>query len=293
LYGGFKLLRAWERRTDGFCVEKIQSPQTHTPLYVQSTPSPNDVQKANALLHQEFYYLGKGFQCYVFESSDGKYVIKFFRYQRLTLPLVYKWIGKVPFFEKTIAKKNRELEKRKMHLFRGFALAFEQAQEETALVYVHLAKTNGLHPPITLIDKANNRYVVPIDGVEFLIQRRAKHIKPIFEALMLDGKVDEAKRRIDQIFHLLSTCAKKGIQDTDKALIRKNNLGFLHDRAIYIDTGKLALRPKITTKEGFTNDLKRLIPLYEWFEKHYPELACYFMNKQAQVVQEFSSADSF
>ena len=104
---------------------------------------------------------------------------------------------------------------------------------------------------------------------------------------MRDGKAGEAKQRIDQIFDLLFTCAKRGIQDTDKSLIRKNNLGFLPERAIYIDTGKLAIRERITTIKGFKEDLKRLEPLYEWFRQHHPELACYFIEKQSETIEQF------
>jgi hypothetical protein len=287
VYGGILAFRAWERQNDGFYIANIEAPKGSKPPIIQVALLPHDLQCANAILEQEFFYLGRGFQCYAFESKDKQYVLKFFRYQRLQLPFVYDWVGRLPPFAKAREKRIRELERRKMHIFRGFALAFKEAKEETALIYVHLAKTMNKHPAITIVDKAKNRYRVNLDDVEFLIQRRAQHIKPVFDSLMLEGKVDEAKRRIDQIFDLLYTCAKRGIQDTDKSLIRKNNLGFLPERAIYIDTGKLALREKIKTKEGFTEDLQRLIPLYEWFMQHHPELAGYFKIKQDRVLREF------
>jgi hypothetical protein len=286
LYGGFKAFRIWNRQTDGFSIEKIQPPYALAPA--NSMPSCEELKQVNAVLEQEFFYLGKGFQCYAFESADGQYVLKFFRHQRLQLPYIYKLVEDIPPFTKKVAALTRERKRRKNHLLRGFTLAFEQAKEETALVYVHLAKTARCHPPIALFDKAKNRYVVDLNGIEFLIQRKAKHIKPTFDALMAEGRVDEAKKRIDQIFELLVSCAKRGIQDTDKALIRKNNLGFLSERAIYIDTGKLALRENIKTKQGFITDLKRLIPLYEWLKKNHPELGNYFKEKEREVIDTVS-----
>lgn len=286
-YGGFLALRAWEKQNDGFYIENIKAPQGSISPSFPVSPSQEDIAKANAILKQEFSYLGRGFQCYAFESSDKQYVIKFFRYQRLKLPLVYDWGGRLPLFAKARAKRIRELERRKMHIFRGFAIGFEEAKEETALIYVHLTKTVNLHPVLTIVDKVKNRYQVDLDGIDFLIQKKAQHIKPVFDSLMLEGKVDEAKRRVDQIFDLLFTCAKRGIQDTDKSLIRKNNLGFLPERAIYIDTGKLAHRERILTKEGFIEDLQRLVPLYEWFLNNHPELATYFKSRQDQVISAF------
>ena len=104
---------------------------------------------------------------------------------------------------------------------------------------------------------------------------------------MQEGLVDKAKKRIDEIFLLLKTCAKKGIVDNDTQLIRKNNMGFLAHRAIYVDTGKIARKESIKTLERFTQDLERLIPLHEWLVEHYPELATYFEQAQEKTLREF------
>lgn len=104
---------------------------------------------------------------------------------------------------------------------------------------------------------------------------------------MESGQCHEAKIRINQIFALLRDCAKKGVCDTDGALIRKNNLGFLEDRAIYIDTGKLTLKESIKTKERFTKDLERLDPLYEWLQANYPPLAEHFLLEKQRVLNTF------
>lgn len=104
---------------------------------------------------------------------------------------------------------------------------------------------------------------------------------------MQEGNVVHAKARIDQIFTLLATCARKGIADMDNQLIRKGNLGFLEDRAIYIDTGKITRKESIKTLERFNKDLERLKPLHQWLEQNYPELALHFEAEQKIVLANF------
>jgi hypothetical protein len=107
---------------------------------------------------------------------------------------------------------------------------------------------------------------------------------------MKEGKTEEAKRRIDQIFALFVDCARKGIADTDGALVRKDNLGFFEDRAIYIDGGKLMPRKHLCTKDEFARDLKRLRPLEKWLEQQFPKLAVYFGKSRSCAVHAVEAA---
>jgi hypothetical protein len=152
---------------------------------------------------------------------------------------------------------------------------------------VHINKSRGLHPTVTIFDKLGEKYEVTLDDKEFVLQLKAKHMKPVLCKLMKKGEVQQAKERIDQIFALLTDCAKKGVLDTDGALIKKNNMGFLADRAIYIDTGKLTRKPSIKEKERFIQDLKRLRPLHKWLMQHYPVLANHFEKAQKNAIDNF------
>ena len=104
---------------------------------------------------------------------------------------------------------------------------------------------------------------------------------------MWRGRIAEAKERIDQIFELLLRCAKRGIVDADTALIRNNNIGFLPDKAIYIDTGKLRVSDVSLNREHFEKDLKRLLPFYKWLAKYYPVLAEYYDLRKKQLVATY------
>jgi len=282
----YKVVHMYDRRADGFTFEKIHSKLAFNPEW-EVTVQKEELDQANEILKQPFHYLGKGFQCYAFESADGRYVLKFFRHQRLRLPDFVSSFPDFPLVKEYKANKEIDFQKRIRYLFNGMKTGFANARHETAFLYVHLNKTEGQHGVVNISDKIGRKYVVELDKVEFLLQRKARLIKPTLNELMAAGKVEDAKRRIDQIFELFVNCTKKGIHDSDGALIRKDNLGYLEDRAIYIDAGKLSVKRSIQTKEGFTRDLKRLRPLEKWLEEQHPVLAQRFVEKRDEVVRDF------
>lgn len=272
-----------DRKNDGFAIDKIQTSLPNNPDW----DLPGIRQEDRVILNQPYYYIGRGLQFYAFASADGKYVLKFMRHQRLEPQSFFKWLPPIPGL-KTIKENHIALcQKRVGYIFRSLKVAIEDVPEATGLLYVHLNKGHDGLGSVTIFDKMHNKYEVELDKTEFVLQKKASLIKPVFIKLMQEGDVEGAKERINQIFALLAGCAKKGVCDTDGALIRKNNLGFLPDRAIYIDTGKLARKESIKTLQRFSEDLKRLQPLYEWFLEHYPELARHFQKQQQAVIAMF------
>jgi len=282
-YSGFYL---WKTRNDGFTIEKITTTFPNKPEWKIATTS-TKVQEVNKITKQPFIYLGHGFQFYAFESDDGKYVLKFLRHQRLKPSVFYDWLPNLPLISMLKERKNESRSERVRFLFESLKLAYEDVPEETGLICVHLNKTKNLFGNVQIIDMMEDAHLVALDSTEFVLQHKATLVKPTIWNLMQAGQLKEAKERIDQIFALLSSCAKKGILDTDRALIRKNNIGFLANRAIYIDAGKLIRRDTIKTKERFAYDLKRLQPLYRWLIRHFPPLAVHFEKEQKKALASF------
>lgn len=285
-YGVYFIARLQDSRTDGFRLERIAPIFPDDPRW-EIAVSDEAIYAANRALNQPYYYLGHGFQCYAFASQDGKYVLKFIREQRLQPPLLFHLLPNFWFFKSIKEEKEAFGRKRADYLFRSLKVAFEDVPSETGLLFVHLNKTKGVHPVVTIYDKANGRHEVALDEHEFVLQKRALAIKPTLEGLVEEGKIQEAKGRIDQIFSLLYTCAKKGIADNDNQLIRKNNLGFLPQCAIYIDTGKITRKESMKTKARFAQDLQRLKPLHEWLQNLSPELADHFLETQETTLTNF------
>lgn len=275
--------RQESRKNDGFEISKITTQIPNDPQWaLPSAPT-----HIYLLLQQPFRYLGHGLQFYAFESSDGQYVLKFLRHQRLRPNVVIEALPNIVPFSYLKEYKEKECEKRIGYIFRSLLVAYKDVPEETGLLYVHLNKTKNLYPTVQLSDKAHTSYQVTLDSTEFVLQRKATLVKPTLSQLMQQGKTAEAKGRVEQIFALLKECAKKGVCDTDNQLIRKDNLGFIADRAIYIDTGKLTRKASIKTKERFSHDLIRLEPLYEWLKAHYPELAIHFEVEKRKTLDNF------
>ena len=285
----FQGIHWWEGRGAGFRLYKIQS----TPVFDErweTVFSEEDLQVAREAFSQPYYYLGHGFQVYAFSSADGKHVLKFFRHQRLRLPEFVKAIPSLPLFDEWRQSRLLSLSRRQDHLFRSSKTSWDLARYETIMEMVHLNVTKGLYSTVEIKDSLGNSYSIELDKYQFLLQKKAVLIKPTIAKLMKDGKEDEAKRRIDQILTLFVECARKGIADTDGALIRKDNLGFFEDRAIYIDGGKLTPRKHLCTKKEFVHDIKRLRPLVKWLEQEYPQLVKHFKKATSDAVKAVEMA---
>ncbi len=68
---------------DGFAIRKIRTHLAyHKKWEVKNIPS----ETVTSLLAQNYYYIGRGSQCYVFESEDRSLVLKFFRLNRYRAP---------------------------------------------------------------------------------------------------------------------------------------------------------------------------------------------------------------
>jgi len=282
---GIKTIQWFESRGEGFRLYKIQSNPSYDARWDVSY-SEEELQHAQKVLAQPFHYLAHGFQCYAFESEDGNYVLKFFRHQRLRLPQFVMALPECPFFSEWRKSRQLALGRRRDYLFRSCRTSWQLAKKETAMLMVHLNLTKNLFPMVTIVDALGNSYDLDLDSYQFMLQRKAQLIKPTIRTLMREGDEEKAKQYLATIFDLFLTCVRKGIVDKDGALIRKDNLGFLDDHAMYIDGGKLAPRKAACTKEAFIKDLRRLRPLYKWLREEFPLLAEYFSQIQTEAIEK-------
>jgi hypothetical protein len=281
IYEGIHL---WEGRGQGFRLYKIQS----TPAYDDRwdiSYTEEDLEQARRALSQPYHYLAHGFQVYAFCSEDGNYILKFFRHQRLRLPEFVMSVPSFPLFDEWRKSRILSLSRRQDYLFRSCKTSWDLARYETVMLMVHLNTTEGLYPTVQIYDPLGNVHSIELDKYQFLLQKKAVLIKPTITKHMKSGNIGEAKRCLDKIFDLFVECAQKGIADTDGALIRKNNLGFFEDRAIYIDGGKLTKRDGPITKKAFIRDIKRLRPLVKWLEQEHPQLVHYFQKARAKAIK--------
>ena len=204
------------------------------------------------ILSQSFSFLGKGAQVYAFESQDGQYVLKLFRFDQRK-----RFIGP----KLTSDAKIRSF-------FNACKIGWEMAREETALVYLHLNPTSGKLPVLSIRTPTFRRIHLPLDPYRFAIQKKVVPLEEALTAALAEGLLGE---RIDAILSLIEHRAAKGIGNRDPSLWR--NFGFLGAHAIELDFGNYVIRSDFQEKSARLAELERYArPLRRWLEKNAPEI---------------------
>lgn len=211
-------------------------------------------QEVVKILSQPFFFLGKGTQCYVFESRDRQFVIKFFRYDQ----------GRP--------------EEMLTALFNACKLAHDRLKEETGLVYIHLNESYVGLPTVVCRDTMGRKYSFEMDKTRFLIQKKAKG----FRQTLTEAKNDpeQMQKRLDEFLTLLRSRTAKGVRNTDPSLCR--NFGFLENSAIEVDFGNyrnIADLDRMGEMERFVGKL------HKWLEGEAPEWIAY-LDQQLQKTNE-------
>jgi hypothetical protein len=273
-------------------LEQIARPSRLFSLhFVESTfPQRNDWEARLSADHDRFFYvvsqqalrwLGKGSVSIVFATSDNKYVVKFINM------LPFKKPSQHGFLKTAFSKKHKKFphDAWMEDIFQSARLSFDELQEETGVVYVHLNRTREKIHGLKLCDYYGQSQRVCGDDTCFLMQRRAKPVLKVLTELMDEGKTEEACRRIDQVFDLLISLARKGYVDGDEHLISNNNIGFTDDRAIYVDTFHFFPAKQLDlVQRMYFECQQRLVPLERWLKLNYPELAAYYLQRRDEVL---------
>ncbi len=228
-----------KKQTDGFRIDKITSHLTYHSEWAVNLPETDKIQEC---LNQPFRYLGKGAQTFVFASEDGKYVIKFFRYDHMGDETFIRYL---PFerFQLRVAKLKQKLEQD----FTSYKIAYDNLKEETGLVYIHLNKTPSLLQKIHLVDKLGISHFLDLDDLEFVVQKRASLLVPTLQEMIRNGQDEAAKSVITQLISYLKTRCDKEIFDKDPDLF--TNFGVIEGKVIQIDVGRFKYKTSDNKKE--------------------------------------------
>lgn len=229
------------------------------------TPPPTD--PILAILNQPFVYLTRGNQSTVFQSEDGKYVLKLFRYKRSLFPLIHKfknWFKKKPK-QSFLSKADKT--------FNAAHLAYTEASEHTQVIYCHLNLTNNLLPITQL--KAGKTYTVPLDAYRFALQKK---VNPFKETLLsARAQPEEMHRLIDSFVELLIDRSRLNIRNSDPNL--GPNFGFLEGKAVELDFGNYhKVSPDLERKKAEISNY--LIRLEHWLEDYAPEYIEYLLERK-------------
>jgi hypothetical protein len=255
-------------------------------IKTQSFHSDEQIQAAQEIVKQPFTYLGKGRQCFAFVSADGKYILKFLKCHRINRSPFLDSIPLPHALDKLRKTTIVEKERRLAELFTSIGLAGNELKTQTGTLFAHVQPQIELQRKVTLIDRIGISHEIDIDSVPFVLQRKAEKVMPILEAHLKSGNTDELNKRLNQLIAVITERARSGIADPDGRLLQNNNIGFLPDRAIYIDVGTFYRSYKSTSKAYLAANFRQLKPIVALLKKYDPKLAEDFANRMQQAVQK-------
>ncbi len=278
-------VRLYYRLTDDFRISHMVHELPENPNWKTETAL-SDRHFIRKTLRQPFYYTGKGAQSYAFESEDGRYVIKFFKFKHLKPNWFVNLLPDIELFrdykQKNIARKKRLIQS----VFSGYKLAYDRHREETGVVFLHLTPTDNLMRSVTLFDKIGRKHELDLDPIIFVIQEYAVTSRKELSEALEGGDVGLAKYRIRQLIDLYLSEYQKGIYDRDHGIL--HNTGFVGEKPIHLDVGKLTDAPRMREQENWRPDLERIVwKFHVWLNDSYPQYYDELMNT---IEEEFSKA---
>jgi hypothetical protein len=254
----FFVSRVYFRATDDFRLGNITCTQTFVKNWQEPELSEEEHAFIQTILAQEFYYIGKGAQSYVFSSKDDNYVIKFFKFKHL----------RPSFFSSQFQKERKE--RLIASIFEGHKLAFSRHREETGLVYIQLAPSCRFGSTITVLDKMGFQRNLPLDQLVFVLQKKTEPSRPFLSACLKRGEVSQVKQYIFSILDLYKVGYDKGLYDRDHGVL--HNTGFFQGKPIHFDVGKLTDEPEMKQPEIWQEDLLKVAKKFEvWLRYNHPE----------------------
>ena len=227
---------------------------------------------------QTFTYLGKGRQCYVFESADRRYVLKFVRFHKYRVPLwleVMKTIGMVSCSQKILldAKENRY--HRTMNSYR---LAYHKLSDISKVEYVHLNPTEDLNKIIALKDKSGKKIFLEADRVAFIVQRKAEDLATVINELIKNGDSKKIEKLINSFFNTMALKRERNIINRDFPNMLRNS-GCIDGHFVEVDIGSF----KEVDFDQNTNfnelHLNFIYTFYDFFKEKAPSYVPLFENR--------------
>lgn len=258
-------------RTDGFSLSVIEGS-----LKAEMSPIPSE--ETQMALNQPYSYFGKGRQCFVFESADRRFVLKFFNQRYL----------RMPWYSFLVEEKERIKRSRRLHFYeKSYEIAFKELGEE--ILYYHAAKSEGL-PKVSITDRASQSMEIDLNRVPFVLQRKGEPFYPGLEAVYKSGGIDGLKREIDDFLAAVRVRISKNIADADADV--EHNWGYSNGRLFHLDPGRLYYDATLNHSERLKREWHTSTrAFYKWLKVRYPEAAEYLEMGLNKILTD-SEGDS-
>ncbi|MBB64642.1 MAG: hypothetical protein CMO81_06215 [Waddliaceae bacterium] len=235
------------RSNDGFYKSRIYYPLKVEHQQTASFPCKEELEAINEILNQPFHYIAHGCQAFVFRSEDGKHVVKFAKSPIFPLS-DYSFLKQYfPSLQKYLEDRFLLCQNKVRTIFAAWSLADKQLKHETALEYVHMYPTRGIHGTTTFIDKKGQTHEIDLDTPPFLLQRYTINLNPYLDELIEEGKTQQAIFLVHQLIEHLVSEYKKGIYDIDPEILR--NAGVTNNLIVQYDVGNFITDESIKSPE--------------------------------------------
>lgn len=283
LWGGSRLYFAL---TDGFAVSNLEPAfiyEAAEPLSALHQLSPEEL---SLLLSQEFHYLDKGCQAYVFGSSDGRYVLKLIKQQRFRTKPWLDALSYLPWFANYRKERLAHKQAKLFRLLDGWSAAARHLSEEAGIVWVYLGQKRSEQPPLKVVlkDKLGGRHTIDLLSTHFMIQRRVDAmLAPHLEGLIASQQQEAAKQLLNELIAMVVGEYQRGLADHDPALLQ--NTGVCAGHPIHIDLGQLACQQEARQEAFWKQHLfDKTVQLRDWLRSRSAPLTAHLEEKLFQLL---------
>lgn len=248
---------------------------------IETTPHPIDkktFQQLSEIFNQPFIYLDRGKQTYVFESQDHHYVIKFFDFHRM----------------QRRAKENRKetseanMEKRLKNLLSGYQLAYERNRKNSAILFLQLFPNPLLNLEVTVKDRFGIIHEINLSKVPFVVQYKAIPSGLIFKEIFNKGDIKKGKHYLNSIVDMYLSEYRQGLCDADHNFMY--NTGFIGEKPIRIDVGRLFADDSFKNSAVFQRDLEKIaiFRVSKWMKRYFPKYHDEIITDMHEKIQQFN-----
>jgi hypothetical protein len=267
--------RLWYLSKDGFNINRL-----HYPLPKSECTSECSIGEQ---LSGPYRYLGRGRQCYAFESSDGRYVLKIPRFDRYELPFFWKTMPS--FFD---SKKRGIFAGRQDRLtftLESFRIAGTDLREETAVIYLHFHETDGLPKRLVLLDRLRRPYAIDPNRTAFVLQEKKELMMPIFLQALRDNDRAKAEGMLMAFLDILEARARLGILNRDPSFLK--NFGWDGKKSIQIDIGSFWRQSEMSASDAYRVSLwEGAGRIKEWLAQIDPEMRQWFDQRLEEKLRK-------
>lgn len=254
------------KRSHFFNPSFILYDQNLWPIYETDPLTTVERDRLKTILSQPFTFLGSGNQTFAFESQDGHYVLKFFKFQHLKEQSFLSWLPLPAIKEKIAQSKARRIEQ----VFLGHFIATAYDKEQSGIHYVHLNPQEKTHLKANIVDYAGLKYQIDLDEVVFVLQKKGESSRKAISKLLDRGQVKKACELLQRLLALYVDDYRRGVFDRDHNIM--HNTGFINSTPMRIDVGKLKMDNRMKEFSNFKHDLKKITSerIVKWVKNYYP-----------------------